>query len=157
MNKKIFYCSIIVLLIDQISKVLVTNFLALNESVVIIKNFFNITNVTNDGVAFSLLKNQRLLIITISIIAILLIYRYMFTFRKNHKNTIAFALIFGGIIGNLIDRVIFGYVRDFLSFKIINYMYPVFNIADSAICIGTVLLIIAIIRKEDSSNEVRSK
>ena len=80
----------------------------------------------------------------------------MKTFKNNTRNHIAFGLVYGGIIGNFIDRIFIGYVRDFIDVRIINYHYPVFNIADSAIVIGIILLIIAIIKKEDSHHEVSS-
>ena len=73
----------------------------------------------------------------------------MYSFKKNRRNNIAFGLILGGIFGNLIDRILKGYVIDFLDFKIFNYDYPVFNIADIAIVVGVILLGYAILRKED--------
>ena len=68
-----------------------------------------------------------------------IIYRYMFAFKKNKRNTLAFSLLFGGIVGNLLDRILYGYVRDFLSIYIFKYSFPVFNIADIGICIGIFL------------------
>ena len=84
-------------------------------------------------------------------IAIFIIYRYMYNFKQNKRNNIAFGLIIGGIVGNLIDRVFLGYVRDFLSFKIFSYNYPIFNFADIFIVIGVFLLIIAILKGEDNN------
>ena len=75
----------------------------------------------------------------------------MNTFKINKRNTLAFGMILGGILGNLSDRIFFGYVIDFLNFKIINYNFPVFNLADTFIVVGVILLIIAIIKGEDKN------
>ena len=76
-------------------------------------------------------------------------------FKNNKRNIIAFSCIYGGLIGNLIDRIFHGYVIDFIDFYIFNYNYPIFNIADASICIGVCLLIYSIYLGED--NEVSSK
>lgn len=149
MKKKILIISIIVLFVDQLSKLLIGMNIKLNESIIIISDFFNLTNVYNEGAAFSLLNGERLLFIIIGLIAVYLIYKYIEDFKNNKRNVIAFGLLLGGIIGNLLDRIFLGYVRDFLSFKIFNYNYPVFNIGDSAIVIGVILLLIALLKGED--------
>ena len=110
--------------------------------------------IENYGAAWSIFTNRVELLIAISLLAIFIIYRYMYNFKHNKRNNIAFGLILGGIVGNLIDRIFLGYVRDFLSFKIFSYNYPVFNFADTFIVIGVFLLIIAVIKGEDKSNEI---
>ncbi len=157
MNKKIFAISIIVLLVDQISKILISSFLKLNDMVIIINNFFKIYNINNYGAAFSIFNYKLEFLVIASIIALVLIYRYMYSFKKNLKNNIAFGFIIGGLLGNLIDRIFLGYVRDFISIKIFNYNYPVFNFADTFIVIGIILLIIAVIKGEDKINENKGK
>ena len=87
--------------------------------------------------------------IFVSFIALFILFRYLYSFKLNTRNNIAFGLLFGGICGNLIDRLFIGYVRDFLSFKLFHYNYPVFNLADVFIVIGVFLLIIAIFKGED--------
>jgi len=130
---------------DQITKHLISQIISPRESIIIVKNFFYLTLVHNTGVAFGMFKNQTIVFIVISIIAIVLILYNMFyqkKYRKLHKlDLVAFSLILGGALGNLIDRLRFGYVIDFLDFRI----WPVFNIADSAITIGIILLIITCI------------
>jgi signal peptidase II len=157
MNRKIFLIAIFTLLIDQISKVIVSSLIQVNMRVVVIKNFFSIHYVLNGGAAWSLFNNKDIFLIIASIISLLIIYRYMFNFTKNRRNNIAFGLLIGGIFGNLIDRIFLGYVRDFLSFKIFGYHYPVFNFADSFIVIGVILLIIAIFKGEDQNGKVKSR
>lgn len=159
MKKKIFIISIITLLLDQISKIIAGLYLTLNEPKIIIKNFFSLTYVYNDGAAWSLLNNQRFLLIIIGIASLMIIYSYIKDFKENKRNTIAFGLLIGGVLGNLLDRLFLGYVRDFLDFYIFGYNYPVFNIGDSAIFIGVILLIIAVVKGEDygSSSRKRNK
>ena len=149
MKKKIYIIASLVLIFDQLTKVLADLFLKLNESKVIIDNFFNITYVQNVGAAWSILSNQRLLLILIGIISIGLIYSFINDFKDNKRNILAFGLLIGGILGNLLDRIFLGYVRDFLDFKIFNYNYPIFNVGDIAIVVGIILLFVAILKGED--------
>lgn len=154
MNRKIFAIAVSSLFIDQITKILIGIFFALDAKVVVIKKFFSIHFIENYGAAWSLFSNKVDFLIIISLGAIFIIYRYMYHFKHNKRNNIAFGLILGGIVGNLIDRIFLGYVRDFLSFKIFSYDYPVFNFADTFIVIGIVLLIFAILKGEDKKDEV---
>lgn len=156
MNRKIFAVSVITLLIDQITKILISIFIGTNEVIAIIKNFFSIHFIENYGAAWSLFNYKVEILVIASIVALLILTRYMYCFQTTKRNNIAFGLLFGGIFGNLIDRVFLGYVRDFLSFKFINYQYPIFNFADIAIVLGVFLLIVAIIKGEDK-NENSSK
>ena len=91
-----------------------------------------------------------------SIVALIILARYMYNFQTNKRNNLAFGFLIGGIFGNLIDRIFLGYVRDFLSFQFGHYQYPIFNFADIAIVLGVFLLTIAILKGEDK-NENRSK
>lgn len=149
MNKKTYIIAVLVLIIDQVSKSLIEIFFKLNESVVVIKDFFYITVAHNTGGAWSIFSDHSYLFIVASIIAIVLLIKFMFGFKNNLRNNIAFACLFGGIFSNLADRIFLGYVRDFLDFKIFGYDYPIFNIADVAIVIGVILLIVAVIKGED--------
>ena len=149
MKKNIFIVALISLIIDQITKRIASTYLKLNSSVIVINNFFKLTLCHNDGVAWGMLDNKRWLILIITMIAIVVIYFFTRSFKKNMRNGIAFGLIYGGLFGNLIDRVGFGYVRDFLDFYIFKYDFPVFNVADMCIVIGVILLIIAIFKGEE--------
>ena len=146
----IIYISIILFLIDQISKVLVVKLIDINSSIELIKNFFYLTYTHNTGAAFSMLTGKRIFLILIAVVILLIIFNYL---RKNKIESkvekIAFSLIIGGSIGNLLDRIVRGYVIDFLDFKIFGYNYPIFNLADTFIVIGvSLLLIITLTRKE---------
>lgn len=159
MNKKILLVSMIILTIDQITKSIIGSIVKLGTTKTIIKNFFNITTVHNDGAAWGIFSNQQLIIIVGTIISFFVIYKFIFSFKQNTRNNIAFGLILGGLAGNLCDRIFLGYVRDFLDFIIFKYDFPVFNIADIGIVIGVILLIIAILKGEDvnENNSKRSK
>lgn len=149
LNKKTYIIAVLVLIIDQVSKSLVEIFLNLHENFTVIKNFFYITVAHNTGGAWSIFSNHSYLFIVASVIAILLLIKFMFGFKNNFRNNLAFGFLFGGIFSNLADRVFLGYVRDFLDFKIFGYDYPIFNIADVAIVVGVILLIVAVIKGED--------
>jgi len=157
MNKKTYIIAIFILLLDQLSKSFVEIYLKLNESIIVIKNFFRITVAHNTGGAWSILNNHSYLFIIFSCLALIILIRFMFQFKNNLRNNIAFACTVAGIISNLADRLFLGYVRDFLDFNILGYDYPIFNIADIAIVVGVFLLIIAIIKGEDKSNASSNK
>lgn len=149
MNRKILIVAVLTLFMDQISKVLIEMFFKLNEERIVIQNFFSIHYINNYGASWSMLNNKTPLIIALSIISLIIIYRFMYLFQQNRRNNIAFGLIVGGLVGNLMDRWLFGYVRDFFDFQFMKYDYPIFNIADMAIVSGVLLLIYAIIKGED--------
>jgi signal peptidase II len=155
-KKKTLIVAIIVLLLDQVSKIIVNN--VLTKQVVVIPNFFNLTLYHNDGVAWNMLSSQRILIIIITIVAMIVLYKFMYSFKPNTRNNIAFGLLLGGLSGNLLDRLITGSVTDFLDFIIFKYDFPVFNVGDIGIVLGVLLLIYAIIKGEDTSeNNSKSK
>ena len=147
--KQIFKYSFILILIDQIIKLVISNML---ENITIIKNFFNLTYVENTGAAFSILENSRIFLIIITFISIFLIYKYLLKDKKIKKiETIVYSLLLGGIIGNLIDRIIYGYVIDYLEFIIFNKHMPIFNFADICIVIGTTLFLYLTIKEETNA------
>jgi len=135
-QKKIFLFIVIaaiVVVIDQVSKFFARVYLT--EKISIIPNILWFNYATNTGAGFSILQDQNLLLIFISLIVIGLILYFYTDFKK--VNT-AIAVVFGGVIGNLIDRIIFGRVSDFIDFKI----WPNFNIADGCITVGITIIVI---------------
>lgn len=139
----------IILIIDQILKNIIKTKMSLNQEIVLIKNFFSINYLKNTGAAFSILTNQTFILIIISFIIIFVLDRLL-TKEKNFNNisVISIGLILGGIFGNLLDRIIYKGVIDYLSFKIFSYDFPVFNLADIAITIGTLLLLFNMVKEE---------
>ena len=144
MKKKICIFSVLSILIvlrDRLVKIIVNKYISLDKTIKVFKNIIYLTNVHNKGAAFSIMFGQRIILILISLIFLGLIIYYV---KKHNKYNIPFSFIIGGLIGNLIDRVIFGYVIDYIGIKIFNYYFPIFNIADSFIVIGALLLIFKI-------------
>ena len=156
MNKKklIYSISFIILLLDQLIKVLVVNNMDLHQEIKIIKNFFSIYYVKNTGAAFSILGNQTLLLIVVSCLCLIIIKEYI----KKEKNItnlsmISLGLIVGGTLGNLFDRIMYHAVIDYLAFDIFKYSFPVFNFADIAITTGTFLLVVGYIIENRTGNK----
>lgn len=153
MNRKILTIATIALAIDQITKVATSIVLDLNKPIQVIKDFFYLTLCHNEGAAWGIFSNTKIIILIGTIIALITIYHFIYCFKQNKRNTIAFGLLLGGLSGNLIDRLLFGYVRDFLDFYIFGYDYPVFNVADICIVVGVLLLIIAVLKGEDTNED----
>ena len=145
--KKVMLVSIFSVAIDQIFKSIITYFMSLNSSIIIIKNFFSITYVMNNGAAWSILSGHSWFLILMAILALNLIYIFFIKDKVLNKfEIIVYGLLIGGILGNLIDRILYGTVVDYLDFTIFNYNFPIFNFADIFICVSVFLLIIGIIR-----------
>ncbi len=149
--KKIGIISLIVIIIDRILKVLVTNNFVLDVRNEIIDGFFYITNCHNEGAAFSLFSGNVLFLIFITLIVLFLIYRTINKENVNKIGILAYGLLLGGILGNLYDRIFYGYVIDYLDFVIFKFNFAIFNLADAAIVIGAILLIVF----EGSDNDGR--
>lgn len=149
----IIYLSILLFIVDQISKIITVKLININQSIEIIKNFFYLTYTHNTGAAFSILTGQRILLILIATIILIILFNYIRKNKVKEKiDILAFSLIIGGSLGNLIDRIVRGYVVDFLDFKIFGYNFPIFNLADTFIVIGVFLLLITTIRKEHNND-----
>ena len=140
--------SIFVLVLDRVTKIAAETNLVLNQPVPIVK-FFNLTLVYNKGAAFGMFSGlpdnlRRFILVIISIIALLIVtYVILKEFSRTDRWAMsALALILGGAIGNIYDRMRFDYVIDFLDFYAGRYHWPAFNVADSAICIGVFILIV---------------
>lgn len=139
--KKISLYSFLFLLIDQISKILVRIYLNLYNDIILIPNFLSLIHVKNDGAAFSILEGKTIFFIIITIIVLIGIIYYIKNKKFKKIDYIIYGMLIGGIIGNLIDRIIYGNVTDFISFTIFNKPMPIFNLADTFICIGCILMI----------------
>ena len=146
MNKKSFIYSIsfIVLLLDQIIKLVVMNNMNLHQEIKIIPNFFSLYYVENPGAAFSILGNQTMLLIIVSVVCLILIKEYIKKDKEfSNLSIISLGMIIGGTIGNLFDRILYKAVIDYLAFDIFKYSFPVFNLADIAITVGAGLLLLS--------------
>ena len=143
----------LVILFDQISKVYIDSSMHLHDSFPVIQGFFSITYIRNPGAAFGFLAGasplfRYIFFVAITVTAIVLILHYI---RKSKAEevclTLSLSLILSGAVGNLIDRIRFGEVIDFLDVYIGSYHWPAFNVADSAISVGAVILFIELIKR----------
>lgn len=147
------------ILLDQIVKIIVRVNMEVGDSITIINHFFYISHVENTGAAWGGFSGFTV-ILTILSIGMLGFFIYLYRkidFKNKRLYSISLVLVISGTIGNLIDRLIFRHVTDFLDFYIFGYDYPVFNIADILLVVGFALLIIYLIffsEKNDESKEV---
>ena len=137
----------VVFLIDQLSKFFISSYFVPHRPVSVLKDFFHINYVRNAGAAFGLFQGQSELLTVVALVgvAVLLLYAFLahhrFPFTNSVFIKIALGLILGGTVGNLIDRLRFGYITDFVDVSI----WPAFNGADSAIVIGIILFVYSLL------------
>ena len=144
-----------IIFLDQLTKWVIMEMVTLHRTIPVIQGLFNITHVQNPGGAFGFLATQSdtvravIFLFVSSLALIVIFYFYLQTPEETHALLKAgFALIFGGAVGNLVDRVRFGKVIDFLDFYVGQYHYPAFNVADSAICVGVFIFILHVVFKK---------
>ncbi len=146
--KFVYILGIFFLLIDQLIKIFISSRFLLNQNLIIIKNLLNLNLVHNEGAAFSILTGSRLLLIVVGILAVVLISFYIVKSDEiNDRDILSYSLLLGGIVGNLIDRIVHGYVIDYISFNFFGYYFPVFNFADICIVLSIIIIVINIIKE----------
>lgn len=149
-----YLIALFVILLDQITKWFIVNNMYLGENIAIIDNLLYITSHRNRGAAWGILQGQMWLFYVITVIVIIGIIYYLYKEAKGKWLLgVSLGLMLGGAIGNFIDRVIRKEVVDFIHTFIFNYNFPVFNIADSALVIGVIMLMIQILRDERETKE----
>lgn len=157
MKKLIIFLSILLVVIDQVIKFFISNSMEVYNSIKVIPNFFYITYVKNSGAAFSILTGARWMFIVIALLAIAILIKGINKDKNITKSDmVVYSLILGGIIGNLIDRIIYGYVIDYMDFYIFGYDAPIFNFADMCLVSGAIL-VICIILKGDKYEDNNSR
>lgn len=129
--------------LDQWTKWAIERSISLNDSVEMIKHFFYLTYVQNTGAGFSMFAGAGMGFFALLTIVALAAILYMFFKTEDSRYQICLSLVFSGAIGNFIDRMTLGYVRDFFSFYIFGYPFPVFNVADICITIGIALILVS--------------
>ncbi len=148
--------TLLFIVLDIVSKLIVSKYMSLDETIIIIKKFLNITYVHNTGVAWSLFSHNTILVIVISLMVIIGILFYIKNSNPDSLcEKIAYSLILGGALGNFINRIGWGYVIDFIDVKIFNYDYPIFNLADIFIVVGVFMLVIYTWRNENGNRSKR--
>jgi signal peptidase II len=146
-----------VVVLDRITKLWIVSHIQSGHAIVIIPRVFRLTHVLNTGAAFSMFEGSasqslvRNLLIAFSIVAVVVVLALIWKMGRSITLTsVALALILGGAVGNLYDRVRFSYVVDFLEVHIVHYHWPDFNVADSAIVVGACLLLLEMVRPQRS-------
>ncbi len=149
-----WWLSLTVFVLDQITKVWISLTIPFDEAnyhvhpVTVIDGFFYIIHVGNTGAAWSLFTGQTTLLALLALLTLTGIYFWRNALElKQRPVQLAFGLLCGGIIGNLVDRMIHGHVIDFLDFHFGDYIYPTFNVADAGICIGVTIYLIYSLRQ----------
>lgn len=133
-----------ILILDQLTKQAIRSAFIYGESRPVIEGLFNLVYVRNDGAAWNILSGQSIILILISVAVLILLVVYRRSFLQDQfSHKILLGLMMGGIVGNLVDRIRFGWVTDFLDFHIGTHHWPSFNVADSAICIAVFLYILS--------------
>jgi signal peptidase II len=153
-NMKTKFVTLLIILIfflDQLTKRVIDQALTLKQSITILPNILYFTKAYNTGASFSILQGQQWFFILFAFLVIIAIIYYYKKIPINNRLFIAFIL--AGTIGNLVDRLQYGYVIDFIDFKI----WPVFNIADTAVCIGAAGLIYYILKDDKSKNKNKKR
>lgn len=146
-KQKIYSIASIVIMVDLILKFIVSSKLVENDIIKVIPNFFSIYYLKNTGAAFSILQDSTVFLVILSALILLVLNNYIDKEKDLNKiSEISLGMVIGGIFGNMIDRIINHSVTDFISFRIFNYNFPVFNIADIGITVGVFLLLISILK-----------
>src|SRR5271165_3815102 len=162
MRKYFFLIAGIVLLLDRFGKWAVASNIPLHDSVTVIPGFFHLTHVQNTGAAFGLFAESSAqwkvgALVSFSVIALIVVSALLW--KNSHAlstTTIGLSLILGGATGNLWDRMMTGHVVDFLDFNLGSYHWPAFNVADSAIVVGAILLVSEIVFAKSGDEAVKS-
>lgn len=143
----------ILLIIDQMSKFWIDETMRLQDSIDVIPGFFRITYLHNTGAAWSMLEGKMWFFYIVTVVAVIaMLYFYKQSKSKEMLFQTGIICMLSGTIGNLIDRLAFQYVRDFIDFNLLGYEFPVFNIADMALCIGVGIIIVDILLEERGFN-----
>ena len=146
-KQKIYSIASIVIMVDLILKFIVSSKLVENDIIKVIPNFFSIYYLKNTGAAFSILQDSTAFLVILSALILLVLNNYIDKEKDLNKiSEIPLGMVIGGIFGNMIDRIINHSVTDFISFRIFNYNFPVFNIADIGITVGVFLLLISVLK-----------
>ncbi|GGB45301.1 lipoprotein signal peptidase [Lentibacillus populi] len=139
-----YLLAVVVIGIDQLTKWIIVKNMELYEQITVMKDFFYITSHRNTGAAWGILEGQMIFFYIITVVVIIGVVYYMQKFGKDSiLLAVSLSLILGGAIGNFIDRLFRQEVVDFLDFIIFGYDFPIFNVADSALTVGVILVLIA--------------
>lgn len=150
MKKKILFITLVIFFIDQSIKFLASTFLT---KVTIIPGFLSLIYAENTGVAFSMLSGSRIIIIALSILLLMFLLYYMnkeyiSCGKEQLSSNLMYGVLFGGILGNLFDRIVRSVVIDYVGLNLFNYSFPIFNFADLMITLGVIIMLIKILKEK---------
>lgn len=155
-RESVYSVACVLLMIDQLVKLLVRSKISLMDEITVIPNFFSLYHIENTGAAFSLFSGATIILIVLSVLVLAFLHFYVLSDEVMTKwKKVGLGIVIGGIIGNLIDRILYGAVVDYLAFSFFGYSFPVFNIADIGITVGFLILVIDIFRSD--YNEFRDR
>ncbi|MFD1849128.1 signal peptidase II [Oceanobacillus bengalensis] len=144
-----YIIAIIIIAIDQLTKWIIVRTMEIGESISVIDGFFYLTSHRNPGAAWGILQGKMFFFYIVTVIVVIGVVFYLQKYAKNDKLlAIGLSFVLGGAIGNFIDRLFHQEVVDFFNFYIFNYNFPIFNVADSALTVGVIFIIIATILDE---------
>ncbi len=157
MNMKQKHLLILILLVvlDQLTKVLIATNLKLFESIEIIHGFFCITYVQNTGAAWSMMEGNMIFFYLISVVALFIMWQYYHSDESDMLGKWSMVLMIGGTLGNFLDRLRLQYVVDFFDFMIFGYDFPVFNLADVFLCLGVGVFVLSFVLEGVKKHEAK--
>lgn len=140
------FVTLAILILDQVTKAYIAKTMAVGDSYTVIPNFLNITSHRNTGAAWGILSGKMgfFFLVTVVVLA-LLVFFYIKEAKGNYWMQIAISLLFAGALGNFIDRLLHGEVVDFVDTNIFGYDFPIFNVADSSLTVGVILVLIILL------------
>lgn len=154
MRKKSIIIGTFLLIIDQLVKILVNSTVRYGVIKPIIPNFFYLTKVYNNGAAWSMFDGSVMVLIIIALLSLVCLIYYQKYFKNNYLTIMTFSFVYGGLLGNLVDRLIYGHVIDYFKLVFGNYSFPIFNLADIFIVCGFIILIYKVIKGEDKNADI---
>lgn len=155
-REKVYSVACVLLIVDQLVKLFIRSKMSLMDEIIIIPHFFSLYYIENTGAAFSLFSGATIVLVVLGICVLAFLHLYVLSDEVMNKwKKTGLGIVIGGIIGNLVDRILYGAVIDYLSFNFFGYDFPIFNIADIGITIGFLILVIDIFRGDN--NEFRNR
>ncbi|MEF3309454.1 signal peptidase II [Paenibacillus sp. GYB004] len=150
-----YVLAVLALATDQLTKWAVVTYMSLGQSIPLIPNVFHLTSHRNRGAAFGILQNQRVFFILVTVIVVIGLLVYLRkVYRENTLLSIGLSFVLGGALGNFVDRALKGEVVDMLHFRLFNY--PIFNVADCFIVIGSALIILHSFRQSKKEKAIET-
>lgn len=148
----LFIISLLVTCLDQLWKFMIQHVMVYGDSILVVKGFFSLTLVFNKGAAFGIMQGSQVLFLFLPMFTVGLILILYIRTKERERLIAPFGLLLGGTIGNFIDRLMYGHVVDFFDLFFRNWHWPAFNIADSCICFGVIILLFQIMGKKNVSS-----